>query len=112
MRYAVLLTADAERDLEDLCDYIAEHDSQAAAEHVLDRLLEVTANLAVDPKRGTIPKELRELGLQEFRQAFFKPYRVIYRLADRQVFVLVIADGRRELNLLLSRRLLGAVERG
>ncbi len=112
MRYAVFLTADAELDLQELYEYIAEHDSPAAAERVLDRLLEVTSSLAVDPKRGTVPKELRELGLQEFRQAFFKPYRVIYRLADRQVFVLVIADGRRELSLLLARRLLGAVERG
>jgi toxin ParE1/3/4 len=112
VRYAVLLTADAERDLEELYDYIADHDSRTAAEHVLDRLLEATASLATDPKRGTIPKELRELGLQEFRQAFFKPYRVIYRLADREVYVLVVADGRRELSLLLARRLLGAGERG
>ncbi len=108
MRFEVLLTADAERDLEELYDYIAEHDSQAAAEHVLDRLLAAAESLAVEPQRGTVPKELRELGLQEFRQVFFKPYRVIYRVMERQVAVLLIADGRRELSVLLTRRLLGA----
>lgn len=108
MRSQVLLTAAAERDLEELHDYIAEHDSEAAAKHVLDRLLEVSENLAVEPQRGTIPRELRELGLQEFKQVFFKPYRVVYRVMDRRVVVLLIADGRRELGALLSRRLLGA----
>jgi len=108
MKFAVLLTADAERELEELYDYIAEHDSRSAAEHVLDRLLEVTGSLAVEPHRGTIPKELRELGLQEFRQVLFKPYRAIYRVMERRVVVMVVADGRRELGALLARRVLGA----
>jgi toxin ParE1/3/4 len=108
MKFEVVLTADAERDLEDLHDYIAEHHSWRAANHVLDRLLEVAAGLAVEPQRGTTPKELRELGIEEFRQVFFKPYRVIYRVVERQVVVMVVADGRRELALLLARRVLGA----
>jgi toxin ParE1/3/4 len=108
MRFEVLLTADAERDLEELYDYIVEHDSRPAAEHVPDRLLEVTEGLAVEPQRGTIPKELRALGLQEFRQVFFKPYRAIYRVMERRVVVMVVADGRRELGVLLARRVLGA----
>lgn len=108
MRFEVLLTADAERDLEELYNYIAEHDSQPAAEHVLDRLLAAAEGLAVEPQRGTIPKELRELGLQEFRQVFFKPYRVIYRVLEQRVVVMVVADGRRELGALLARRVLGA----
>jgi toxin ParE1/3/4 len=108
MRFEVFLTAAAQRDLEELYDYITGHDSQSAVERVLDRLLEVADSLAVEPQRGTIPKELRELGLQEFRQLFFKPYRVVYRVVGRQVAVMVVADGRREFGVLLARRLLGA----
>jgi toxin ParE1/3/4 len=47
------------------------------------------------------------LGIKEYRQAFFKPYRIIYRVIDEQVVVYVIADGRRDMQTLLSRRLLG-----
>jgi toxin ParE1/3/4 len=108
MRYAVLLTQDAERDLEDLYDYIARFDSPKNAEHVLDRLLEVTDALAADPERGSQPKELGSLGIQEYRQVFFKPYRVIYRVLGEQVVVYIIADGRRDMQTLLSRRLLGS----
>ena len=107
MRFEVLLTEDAERDLEDIYTYIAEHDSREKADYVLDRLVEVTDDLAMSPDRGAHPRELSALGLQEYRQVFFKPYRVIYRCLDRRVIIYVIADGRRDMQSLLSRRLLG-----
>lgn len=37
-----------------------------------------------------------------------KPWRVFYRVADRSVYVVLIADGRRELRNLLGQRLLDA----
>jgi len=106
MHFKVLLTEDAERDLEDIYTYIAEHDCRQNADYVLDRLLEVTDSLATAPERGQLPKELAALGIQEYRQVFFKPYRVIYRLLDQQIVIYVIADGRRDMQSLLSRRLL------
>ena len=42
------------------------------------------------------------------RQASFKPYRVIYRVTGRQVIVYLIADGRRVMQSVLARWLLGA----
>lgn len=107
MRYEVLLTEDAEQDLEDLYAYIAKFDSPKNADYVLDRLLEIAESLAISPERGSQPKELRSLGIQEYRQVFFKPYRVIYRVLDEKVVIYVIADGRRDMQNLLSRRLLG-----
>lgn len=108
MQFRVLLTASAERDLEDIYSYIAEHDCRQKADYVLDRLLEVTDSLATAPQRGQLPKELAALGIQEYRQVFFKPYRVIYRQFDQQVVIYVIADGRRDMQSLLARRLLSA----
>ncbi len=72
MAYEVLLTADAEIDLQDLYEYIAHSDSIQAADHVLERLDEVASNLASDPSRGSTPKELRSLGIGEYRQVFFQ----------------------------------------
>jgi toxin ParE1/3/4 len=107
MRREVLLTEDAERDVEDLYSYIVEFVSQKNADYVLDRLLEVAESLATSPERGSLPKELRSLGIREYRQVFFKPYRLIYRVVGKQVIIYVIADGRRDMQNLLARRLLG-----
>ena len=46
------------------------------------------------------------MGIREFRELFFKPYRIIYRIVGRNVYVLLIADGRRDFQTLLQRRLL------
>jgi toxin ParE1/3/4 len=51
---------------------------------------------------------LLALGLREYREVFFKPYRIIYRIMAKRVTVLVIADGRRDMQTLLQRRLLWA----
>jgi toxin ParE1/3/4 len=70
-------------------------------------LLKVTDSLATFPERGSYPKELLALGIREYRQAFFKPYRLIYRVIGKRVFIYLIADGRRDMQSLLFRRLLG-----
>lgn len=107
MAYEVLLTEGAERDLEEIYDHIAEFDSPAKADYVLTRLQEAAGHLASFPYRGPHPKELQALGIREYRQTFFKPYRLIYRVIDKQVVIYLIADGRRDMQALLSRRLLG-----
>lgn len=106
MRREVVLTEDAERDLEAIHAYISEFDSPQNADYVLDRVLEVAEKLATLPERGSQPAELRAIGMQEFRQVFFKPYRVIYRIHDAQVVIYLIADGRRDLQTILSQRML------
>lgn len=107
MSYQVVLTEDAERDLADLIVYIAKHNSPQSAERVLSRILDVADSLSRSPTLGSTPKELRDLGDHEYRQVFFKPYRLIYRVVKSQVVVFLVADGRRDMQTLLARRLLG-----
>jgi toxin ParE1/3/4 len=104
--YEVLLTKDAEHDLEELFDYIAGHDSPTAARHVLDRVEKSIASLSSFPERGSFPKELLALGIRDYRQVFFKPYRLIYRTVGLCVYIYLIVDGRRDMQSLLARRLL------
>jgi toxin ParE1/3/4 len=105
MQREVLITAGAEQDLAAIFDYIAEFDSPGAAIHVLDRLQEAIDKLAHFAERGAYPRELVQLGIRDHRQVFFKPYRVIYKIDTDRVFVFVIADGRRDMASLLTRRL-------
>lgn len=107
-RFEVLLTEGAERDLEAIHDYIAEFDCVANANYVLERLMEVVKTLSRFPERGSYPRELVALGIKENRQAKFKPYRVIYRVTGSQVVIYLVVDGRRDMQSVLTRRLLGA----
>jgi toxin ParE1/3/4 len=107
-RFQISLSDGAERDLESIYDYISEFDSVSKANHVLDCLMEIVEGLAQFPERGSCPKEFERVGIKEYRQSWFKPYRVIYRVEGQRVIIYLIADGRRDMQSLLSRRLLGA----
>ena len=107
-KFEVLLTNGAEQDLEAIHGYISEFDCISNANHVLDALMDVVESLSKFPERGSYPKELVSLGIKEYRQTFFKPYRVIYRVTGSQVIIYLIADGRRDMQSVLARRLLGA----
>ena len=97
-RYEVLLTQGAEQDLESIHDYIAEFDCVANANYVLDQLMKAVEALVKYPEKGSDPEELVALGIKEYRQTTFKPYRVIY----------LVVDGCRDMQSLLACRLLGA----
>lgn len=80
MSFEGVLTAAVAADLPELADWIASHESPAKAAQVVDRIEAAFSALARFPHRGAHPRELLEL----------------------------IADGRRDLQELLARRLLGA----
>lgn len=105
-RYEVVLTEDAQRDLEEIYDYIAEHDAPAKADHVLGAIEKLLGTLTTFPERSAITKELLSFGIREYRETYFKPYRVIYRVINRHVYVYLIVDGGRDMPALLMRRLL------
>jgi toxin ParE1/3/4 len=105
MTYRVLISNGALRDLEEFYDWIAEHDSPAKADYVLDRLTQTAQSVAALPYRGSRPRELPPGMHAEYRQVFFKPYRVIYEVAGTDVVVHLVVDGRRNMQSLLLRRL-------
>ncbi len=107
-QYAVSLSDDAKTDLQDIYDYIAQHDAPAKADGVLDKLEALVESLSRFPERGAVTKELRDVGIKDYREVYFKPYRVIYRALGTKVYVYLIVDGRRDMQTLLTRRLIRA----
>ena len=126
MLFLVQLTDDAAHDLEEICDYIEQHDTPGKADHPRlkmsgagsKQIEQAFSSLSKHPRRGNYPKELLDIGVREYREIFFKPYRIIYRVMGNNprlkmsgagsLYVLVIADGRRDMQALLQRRLLQA----
>lgn len=104
--FEVLLSEEAVRDIEDIYRYIAEYDALEHAGRVLLALEDICSGLGTMPERGNVPKELRSLGMTEFREVHYKPYRVIYRISGQQAVVYCVVDGRRDMQSFLQRRLL------
>lgn len=106
MPFRVLLNDSAALDLEEIFDYIATHDALERASHVLDRIEETVLSLSELPERGAYPKELLAVGIRQYREVFSKPYRIVYQVLGETVYIMLITDGRRDMQALLQRRLL------
>ncbi len=105
-RYRVRIVEDAERDLADIYRYVAYYDSPEHAAQVLEQLESLCLELSALPNRGHVPPELDRIGVTDYQEVHFKPYRVIYQVIGQDVFVHCVLDGRRDVPSLLERRLL------
>lgn len=105
-RYRVRLAEEAELDLVDIYRYVASNDSIAAADALLDELESLCSALSGLPQRGHVPPELDRAAVTAYQEVHFKPYRVIYEVTGRNVIVHCVLDGRRDMQVLLERRLL------
>jgi toxin ParE1/3/4 len=96
-------------DVEDIVDYVAVHDSLGAAEKLYSKLETSVGLLVTSPKRGRIVPELRAEGLEMYRELVVSKYRVLFRVRGREVVLLGVLDGRRDLAELLIQRAMGDV---
>lgn len=106
MNFSIFLTAAAELDLFELYRYVARHDAPAQADHLLSAIERESDRLDTMPTRGHYSPELERIGVLDFREVFFKPYRIIYEVRGIQVVVHCVLDGRRDMIDLLQERLL------
>ena len=106
MNYSVSIIEEAQSDILEIYKYILEHDSVQSAEYVFSKIEELCYSLDQLPERGHVPPELSRINVTNFLEVHFKPYRVIYEMDGKKVYVHCILDGRRELQDLLERRLL------
>lgn len=106
MEFEVFLTTDAEEDILDIYNYVALHDSAGKADYLFERLQETCLSLETHPDRGHLPPELERINVRDYSEIHFKPYRIIYQIRNKEVFIHCVLDGRRNLQDLLLERLL------
>jgi toxin ParE1/3/4 len=104
--YNVFLLKEAEDDIEAILSYAAENGSIEDTLHLMQKIRERIDTLKIFPHRGNVPKELEAVGSYDYRQVIVSPFRLFYRVLDNDVFVALIADGRRDMEELLRRRLM------
>ena len=107
-RYSVVWTEVAAKDVERLASYLL-NEAPLRAEQILLRIISRGESLETFPQRGRTPRELRGLGDLTWLEIQEPPWRIVYRIADKQtVEIHGVFDGRRSLEDILMERLLQA----
>jgi len=106
MKFSIVLIIAAKSDLREIFRYVELNDSLERADNLVDGIEQAITSLAEMPRRGHCPPELDKIGIREFREIHFKPYRIIYSIHKNEVIVHCVLDGRRDMQTLLQQRLL------
>lgn len=106
MSHRIVWTEVALRDLESLLDHVIARDGPGHAARLYAKLEPAIDGLATHPSRCRVIPELREIGLRIYRELIVQPYRVPFRIRGREVVLLGVLDGRRDLAELLVTRAL------
>ena len=103
--FQVRWTGAARRDLAGIVDHIAA-ESPDGAEAILARLEQTARRLETLPARGRIIPELKSQGIALYRELICRPWRIAFRIERRDVWIMAVVDGRRNLEDLLLQRFL------
>lgn len=95
----------AEQDLKNIILYIAE-DSPTNARNIFEKIKETASGRTHFPERGRIVPELQDQGIFLYRELVLAPWRIIYRLSNKKVYVLSVIDSRQNVEDILLKRLI------
>jgi toxin ParE1/3/4 len=109
MSFKIIILESAEHDLKELRSYIVKNFSQETWQTTFDRIKEAIRKLKTFPYAGSIPEEFEKINLSQYRQVIPGMNRIIYEVRQDSIYIHLIADTRRDLKTLLTRRLLRTI---
>lgn len=95
----------AENDLKNIIEYIAA-DSPSNALRIFKNIKQTASHLCIFPEGGHVVPELRDQGILQYRELIISPWRVIYRISEKIVYVLSVLDSRQNIEDILLKRLI------
>jgi plasmid stabilization system protein ParE len=95
--YEIIILPSAERNIGEACEWIAEHDEEAAVRWY-NGLMELILSLETFPERAPLAPESKHLQ-REIREVFHgrrrHKYRILFTVTESEVYVLHVRHGAR-----------------
>ncbi len=104
-KFGILWTKSAEYDLELIIQYL-KLDSVSIAKEIFIELIKECENLYYFPQRKRVVPELQQIGIFKYREIIYKRWRVIFKIENEKVYILLVVDSSRNLEDILFQRLI------
>lgn len=103
--YEVIWTKNAKYDLESIIEYV-KIDSVNTAKKIFLEIKKECDNLYYFPKRKRVVPELQQIGILKYREIIHKRWRILFKIDDKKVYILLVVDSSRNLEDILFQRLM------
>jgi plasmid stabilization system protein ParE len=104
-KYHVKWSAPAREDINEIIDYISQTNINYAVK-ILDKIENHVKQLDLFPERYRIVPELERYGYLLYREIIVDYWRVIYKIENNFVYIMLVIDGRRNLEDLILKKII------
>ena len=104
-QFEVIWTKNAQFDLELIIEYI-KTDSLTIAKKIFFEIRNKCNNLYYFPQKGRVVAQLQQIGILKYREIIHKRWRIIYKIDNTKVYILIVIDSSRNLEDILFQRLI------
>ena len=99
----IIWTKTARIDLNEIIEYIA-IDSVDIALKKYYEIKESTKQLNKFPEQGRIVPELKHENIMKYREIIISPWRLLYKIEEKKIYIMAVIDGRRNIEDILMKR--------
>ena len=104
-KYTLKWTSPAKDDLDEIIEYISRTNLTYAVK-TMDKICENVKKLAMFPERCRIVQELEKYGYLIYRELVVDYWKVIFKIENDIVYIMMVIDGRRNLEDILLKKIL------
>ena len=104
-KYNIKWAAPAREDINEIIDYISQTNIDYAVK-ILDKIEDHVKQLDMFPQRHRIVPELERYGYLLYREIIVNYWRVIYKIEHNIVYIMLVIDGRRNLEDLILKKII------
>ena len=103
-KYSIKWAAPAREDINEIIDYISQTNINYAIK-ILDKIEDNVKQLDMLPERYRIVPELERYGYFLYREMIVDYWRIIYKIENDFVYIMLIVDSRRNLEDLIIKKI-------
>jgi len=104
-KYNIKWASPALDDLDEIIEYISKTNLTYSIK-VMDKIYEQVNKLDINPERCRIVPEFEKYGYLIYRQLIVDYWKVIFKIEGNIVFIMIVIDGRRNLEDIILKKML------
>jgi plasmid stabilization system protein ParE len=104
-KYHIKWAAPAREDINEIIDYISQTNINYAVK-ILNKIEEHIKQLDLFPERYRIVPELERYGYLLYREIIVDYWRIIYKIENNFVYIMLVIDSRRSLEDLILKKII------
>jgi toxin ParE1/3/4 len=102
--FSVVWVDSAKNELFEIVEFIAS-ENQNTAKNVYKNIKKKAASLSSFPYKGRVVPEFHQYNISLYREIIESPWRIIYRIHDKNVVIMSILDGRRDVEDIIFEKI-------